>query len=392
MPVPTLIIDDNGISAPPFADILAGLVDDYQGIYGSDVFLDPSSQDFQWIAVIATAISDCYKACVATFNSFSPTNAQGAGLSSLVKINGLRRQLGRFSSVDITVVGVAETSIVNGLVGDNQNLGSQWLLPSPTLIPSAGQTVVTAICSTEGPVAAAPGTITKILNPQPGWQSVNNPSSAAPGADVETDPALKVRQSNSTGLPAQSPLEALQAAVGNVTGVSRVRVYENDSNIVDANGIPPLNIAPVVEGGNASDIATTIALKKTPGSPTFGTVSTTVVDKRGIPNDINFSPLLLVPLTVVITIKGQTGFATNTGTDIVNAVVDYVNGLDIGEDSFLTRLYSPAYLSGGSAAGTYVVTSVLQGRGGNNPAAADVQTAFNEAFTADSTTVTLVVA
>lgn len=392
MTVPSLTIDANGITVPAFADILDGLVAEYQAIYGADVFLDPSSQDFQWISIIATAISDCYKACAATFNSFSPTNAQSVGLSSLVKINGLNRQAGRFSTVDVTLGGVSNTTIINGMVGDDQNLNTQWLLPTPVVIPASGSTIVTAICSQSGAITAAPGSITRILNPQPGWQTVTNISSAAPGAATESDSQLKERQASSTSLPAQTPVESLQAAIENVTGVTLALVYENKTNLPDANGIPAFNLAAVVDGGAAPDIATTIALKKTPGAPTFGTIGTQVIDKRGIPSTIFFSPLVSVPLTVVITIKALSGFGPSIGTEIVDDVVSFINdNLGIGDDSFLARLYTPANLGGSGDGATFVVTSIIQARDANIPAANDVAAAYNEAFFTDDTRVTLVV-
>ena len=61
--------------------------------YGSDAVLTPDSQDGQLLAVFAQAIYDNGQALIAIYNSFSPATAQGAGLSSLVKINGLARDV-----------------------------------------------------------------------------------------------------------------------------------------------------------------------------------------------------------------------------------------------------------------------------------------------------------
>ena len=72
-------------------------------------------------------------------------------------------------------------------------------------------------------------------------------------------------------------LASLSAGVGNVEGVSRFFVYENDTDSTDANGIPAHSIAAVVAGGDAQEIGEQIALRKSPGIQTFGDVDVTVV-------------------------------------------------------------------------------------------------------------------
>jgi hypothetical protein len=51
-------IDENGISAPSYADILASLQASFQSIYGSDIYIEADSQDGQWLATIAQIIND----------------------------------------------------------------------------------------------------------------------------------------------------------------------------------------------------------------------------------------------------------------------------------------------------------------------------------------------
>ena len=66
-----------GISAPPLEDILGSLQASYRSIYGSDAYLEPDSQDGQWIAILATAFNDCNNVAIAVYNAFSPSSAQG---------------------------------------------------------------------------------------------------------------------------------------------------------------------------------------------------------------------------------------------------------------------------------------------------------------------------
>ena len=81
-----------GIDAPDFAKILAVLNERVREIFGDDIYIEPDSQDGQLLGVYSLALSDLNAAAVAVYNAFSPATAQGNGLSSVVKINGLRRK------------------------------------------------------------------------------------------------------------------------------------------------------------------------------------------------------------------------------------------------------------------------------------------------------------
>jgi uncharacterized phage protein gp47/JayE len=404
MPSLAAQITPAGISAPDFDDVLAQLQNGAAGIYGSDIVTTPDTQDEQYLSIFAQAITDANQTLIATYNAFSPANAQGAGLSSIVKINGLKRETPSNSQIIVTVGGQVGTPIINGLIGDNLNLGTTWSLPPLVTIPNAGTINVTATCTQPGAITVPNNSLTNILNPTLGWQSVTNgANTASPGNPVEQDAALRQRQTVSTANPSQTILEGIQGALAALSGVGRLFVYENDTKIADGNGIPASSIAAVISGGDAIQIAQTIALKKAPGTGTFGTTSEIVIDTNGVPNTINFFPLTNVPLTLSITIAPLAGFVSTTSALIQASVAGFINGFAIGEDSFLNRLWAPANLSGDAAttatgltqaqldalSKTYNVTSILQSRAGP-PAAADVAIAFNEAATATNAAITVI--
>lgn len=340
-------IDANGISAPSFSDALSSLTASFQSIYGSDIVVTPDSQDGQWLAVLAQIINDGNQADVTTYNGYSPAFAQGAALSSQVKINGLRRDASSNSTAVVTLVGQVGTPINNGVVQDtNQNL---WNLPASVVIPVSGTIDVTATAQQPGAITAIAGAINAINTPTRGWQSVTNAAPATPGDPVETDAALRQRQSISTSLPAQTPLQAIIANVAETPGIGRNKIYENQGSNPDANGLPGHSIAVVAEGGDITTIAQTIEAKKSPGTDTFGTTSVTVNDPAGVPITISFFELTEVGIMVQAKIIPLTGFVSTTFTLMTNALVAYLTGFDIGQDSLLGKLFGPANLSGDAA-------------------------------------------
>ena len=364
-----------------------------------------NTQDGQWLASMAQGLYDSNQAVVNAYNSFSPVFAQGAALSSLVKINGLTRKAASNSTADVTLVGVAGTLISNGAVGDNLNLGTQWALPASVTIPGSGTIDVTATCTTQGAITAAANTLTAILTPTLGWQTVANAAAATAGLPVESDAALRQRQAVSVALPALTPLQTILAAVSAIPNVGRTASYENDTGSTDANGAPPHSVTVVAESGNATAVATAIANTKNPGTATFGTTSIVVVDPVGVPNTIRFFQLSVQTINVVVTVKALGGFVSTTGTLIKQAVAAFISGLGIGTDVYLDRLFSPANLSGTAAvnatgqtqsqldafSATYNVSGITQAIGGGTQLPADIVIAFNQAAFAAVTNISVVV-
>jgi len=390
---PIAVIDAAGITVPLFADVLDYFQQQYRAIYGADVDLDADTQDGQWVSIIAQAVTDANLTIEQTYQAYSPTYAQGAGLSAVVKINGIRRQVASNSSCPVVAVGQAGTDISGGLVGDSLNLNTTWQLPGNTgdgtvVIPPMGQITTTAFCLTAGAIRADPGTLGKILSPVPGWQTVTNVVAAAPGNPIESDAALRRRQTFSVANPSQTVVVGIQGAIASVAGVTRTVVYENPTSTPDANGIPAFSMAAVVEGGNAQDIANAIALRKTPGSPTYGTTSVLVTDSRGLPSTINFFVLTEVTINIVVNLTVFPGFSQIIENNIINSVVSFINSLPIGYDVYLSKTISATELSDGTEL-TYEVTSVLQARGGATPAAADILVSYIEAATTTALNVTM---
>lgn len=356
-------ITPTGIVAPSYPDILQQLKSQFWSIYGSDANLDDDSQDGQWIAVFAQAIFDSNQIAIDIYNSFSPVTAQGANLSNVVKINGIARKVATNSQAIATVAGVAGTTINEGLIGDNLNQNTQWALPNVVEIPGSGAIDVTVVCTTPGNTPAPEGSLTQILTPTRGWQSVTNTTAGTPGTPVESDAQLRQRQFKSTALTSKTILEGIYAAVANIPNVTDLLVYENDTDTTDGNGVPSHSIALVVLGGDVQEIAQTLADTKSPGTGTYGDIVTTIIDPNGVPLVIRFFELTLVPVYARITITPLVGFTDIIGDKIKQSVSDWINSLQIGEDVFYTKLFGPANLfnDGSNDGETFNVTDLRSG-------------------------------
>lgn len=370
-------IDEYGIHIPGYPQVLDSLKSEFRAIYGPDIYLEPDSQEGQLCAVFALRLYDCYTLAASVYNSYSPATAQGVGLSSVVKTNGIRRDTSSYSQVELRVIGQPGTILSNAIAADEA--GQRWLLPD-VVIPVSGEVMAAAQAENVGEVRAAPGEVKNIVTPIKGWQAVINPAAALPGAPVEHDGLLRQRQSISTALPSSSIFDGTAGAVAQLTGVSRSRGYENDTSQPDTHGIPPHSICFVVEGGDTQAIGNTLSLKKGPGCGTHGDILVETRDCYGEPNIVKFFRPVPLELSIAITIKPFTGYLATTGMAIRKNVFDYINALRIGDDILLSKLYTPINAAEPVAGQrTFDVLAVAIAKKGNTPAPVNFPVAYNAA-------------
>lgn len=340
-------IDETGLHIPSYIDIRDDLINQFKQIYGQDIYLDNDSQDYQLISAFAIKTYDTMQMLQIIYNNRGPKTAVGTALDGIIKINGLKRKSASYSTCVITINGDIGTIIKDGVVQDEA--GEKWLLPETVKLSTAVYKV-TAKCQMIGSIEAPPGSINKIVTPTKGWISVINDVAAVPGMPVETDEEARARQSYSVAIPSQSMVDSLIAGIANISGVKRYRIYENDTNINDENGIPGHTIACVVEGGLDADVGKQIYLRKAPGCGTFGTTTAQYINSDGLITNIRFFRPEYVPIYVSMSIKPLVGYSVAVADSIKAKLTDYLNNLQIGADVTITSALAAVLSALGSLA------------------------------------------
>lgn len=385
-----IYVDGSGFHYPDFNTILNAFKDDYKATYGADVYLGADSQDGQYIASQAVSVYDMCNVFAAVYNSFSPLTAMRDALSRNVKINGIKRAVPTYSSVDLVIVGVNGTVITNGNATDL--VDQVWNLPASVTIPITGTVTVTATSATIGAVYAEANTVTRIGTPTRGWQTVNNPAKAVSGNPIEEDWQLRKRRDFSVAIPALSVFEGIVGSVADLAGVKRYRGYENDTGMANADGIPAHNICLIVEGGDSTAIAQVIARKKTPGTGTYGTTSIVVPDRYGVNNTINFYRPTAAVIGVTVNITSKVGWITATEAIIKDEIVKYLLSLEIGDDIIISKLSVPANLLNDKLyRDTFDVTAISIKKDAGLFVTTNIALAFNEMATSAIANIILVV-
>ncbi len=351
------------------------LISQFKDIYGQDIYLENDSQDYQMTAAFALKTYDTMQLLQIVYNNQSPKSAVGSGLDSLVKLNGIKRKSASYSTCVVTLTGTPGTVIAAGVVQDDAN--HNWILPTKLNLVTDTLSV-TAQCQDIGAIEAPIGSINKIYTPQKGWTAVTNAVPAVVGDPIETDAELKARQTISVAIPSQNMIDSTIAGIASITGVQRYKVYDNDSNITDADGIPGHSIAAVVEGGLDEEVARQIYLRKGPGGGTYGDVIFDLVNSDGLINKIRFFRPTYIPIDITIVVKKGAQYTSEINSTIKSNLSAYLSTLDIGYNVTFTSVLISAMAAVqtiGKPEFEYISLSI--GRDGNT-GINDISIAFNE--------------
>lgn len=365
--------------------------------------LDPSTPDGLKMAHDSEIFYALDETILQCYNSKDPNKARGYDLDIICSLTGTTRSLGSASNVALTLSGTPGTAIPAGTRVESSSVGSRWATDQIVTLDSAGSATVNATCTVVGPTQADAGTIDRIVDVVAGFSGVTNPAPATPGDDAQSDSQLRVTRAAAVGRRGNNQVDSLIGELFNVSGVRRVKVYENDTGSVDSNGLPAHSIAPIVDGGTDGAVALAIYEKKSPGCSLHqaGTPVSVLVTSPRYPTNqklIKFSRPAYVDIIVAITIKNDGSLPPVVSDEIKAAIIEYaagdlipadigfkISGFDIGETVPLSTIYTPVNKVIGAYGNSYVTTLTLNG------SAANVAIAFNQLsrWTTSNITVTI---
>lgn len=319
--------------------------------------------------VTSSTTNKMYSTSILT--QLSKESATGVGVSPITTSNStvysvLFRKAGDIYDVNITITTPSNGTTLFSIYSQFQNLIStsfptlksrisgdvlyiesvdpfQLLNYSSTANLSIVKVIKPIVFTAEdvGPVVQPSDTINTIATPVLGWDSVTNPFEAATGSFIETDNELRERFRNSKFDRATSVIESLYTAILSVQGITDLRIYENDTGVIDSNGVLGHSFLTIVDGGLSTSIAQAIWDNKPVGILSQGNTTVTVVDSQGLPHDVNFSRPVDVTIYIEIELSTTSQFPPNGEELIKDALISYMRGLKIGDDVVYSRLYTP---------------------------------------------------
>lgn len=358
----TLLVAGNAVSSPTTGE---------QFNLVADVLL--SAEGVSGVTVTTVAVSD-NTVYTLTYTRLGITGTisytSGVGATSTSIITGIKSVIDASFSTDLTT----SINTDGSLKIDNTDI---FFVGTWTNTNNLGITKVIKLGDVQavnvGPIDQPINTITQILTSRLGWDSVTNPVKASPGRFRETDEELRIRFRNTKFERATGTIESIYSALFSLDDVTQVFIDENDTSVVNINGTPGHSFLVLIEGGTSVEIAKAIFENRPGGILSFGNTAVTVIDKYGYPRTVRFSRPTLVPIFIEIDITEYQSFPTDGEDQIRKALIDYVEGLNIGQDIVFSRLYTPINSVSG-----HEVDSLLIGKNSPPTQTSNIVLAFDE--------------
>lgn len=320
-------LDETGLTIDTLQEIIDKLTAAMRVIYGSDINVDPNSPDGQQINIYAQTARDQLELLVQIFNSFDPDSVSGNLLERRFALNGIPKTPGTYTiqpvsiTVDrsLTLYGLDQSVEEVFTVADDN--GNQFYLVTTIALDTETQSLPFRAVEI-GRIETTLNTITNQVTVTTGVTAVNNPLVAtSTGVDEETDARYRTRRNKSFFKQAQSPADAIEAALLETDDVTDALVGENVTD-APAGGISAHAIWAIVENGTDEDVATTIYRAKAPGCDMDGGESYVVTRPNSQTIEIFFDRPTDEPLHIELGITPKTAGQSFDLTYIKEQIVE----------------------------------------------------------------------
>lgn len=343
-----------GFIAPLQSVIKAAVFADINAAFGGNLNPDDTTPQGQLAVSIAAITGFANDLFLAIVNQVDPSYADGRMQDAIARIYFLSRAPAQPTNVLATCGGLSGTVIPTGALAKAAD-GNTYSCTAGGVIPAGGTIALNFACTTTGPVACPPNSLTTIYRAIPGWDNITNAGAGVLGRNVESRAEFETRRAASVALNALGTIPAIRASVLAVPGV--LDAYVTDNSTAAAVTVGGVSIAAKslfvsVSGGVAADVAKAIWRKKMPGCGYTGTTTIAVLDDNSgyalpYPSySVTFTIPTALPIKFAVTISNSVGVPANALALVQAVILLAFSGSDggprarIGGTIFASRFYA----------------------------------------------------
>lgn len=346
-------INESGLIVPDTSTVLADVQNEFRAAFGADMPVD--SETPQGVLIAGETIA---RVAVinnnATFaNQINPNLAGGAFLRAICALTGLDSDGAAQSVVDgVVLSGVAGSVVAAGAQAATAAGDIFWLTSTVTI--GAGGTVTATFNSIEyDAIPAAIGTLTTVVSGVLGWETVTNPTAAVLGRPAISDQELRTLRRNTLALQSISTTEAQISGLYAIEGVKSLQFRENiepTTEVIDGISMVAHSVWACIDGGDDTEIATSLAKNKTDGAAWNGAETVVVTNPwSGQDFTVKFDRPTDFPVWVRATVSVRSA-VTNPTTAVEDAILAYAAGEIDGMEGFkVGESVSPFEIAGAIA-------------------------------------------
>lgn len=342
MPAPYGVTAD-GFSRPSVQELLALVEADERATISQSLDVSSDSVIGQINGIFCQQLGIAWEALEEAYHAFDPDRAEDDAMVSLAKITGTNKRGASKSTVPTAVTLAIGTTLQAGIhfahVEDKEDVRftpeADFTAPGPA---DPAVYIVPFEAEITGPVQAPSGTLTVIATPVVGWSAITNNEDATPGRNSDSTEDLRVRREQALARAGSSTAAAIRADVLAVEDVTSVQVFENYTDVTDADGLPPHSFEVVLwDDANADDNAVAQAIwgSKAGGIRPYGQTGDqgTATDANGDPHTVPFSRAAEVAMYVEFDLEKRAGYVGDSAFKLAVAQAlnaEFGTGDDVG--------------------------------------------------------------
>lgn len=374
-------INETGFVQTDLEEYLTRVRENWSAVFGEDLNFNPDTPQAELTAADAVLLVQLDEVLADLAASLDISQATGQQLDNLCSILSILRKGAIKSNVNADLTGSPLAVIPAGSKA-KLTTGEIFVLDSSVQLDGSGEGAGFFQAEDSGPINVPVASLTQIVTPVAGWETVSNAAQGATGEDQETDFDYRRRYFLQLAVNAVTPIDSIVAGVFALDGVTDVAGFENDTSApvtIEGISVSANSVAIAVLGGSDSEVAAEIRRRKTLGTGTVGdttvSVPVTLPDSQIIIQnlDINFYRVEEVATLISIDITTGAKFPSNGEQLIKNALLEYFagtsrfdpefeyDGLQIAEDVYESRLYSPVNSVPGHIINSLSVTGAVSG-------------------------------
>lgn len=332
-------VTDQGFNKKPREEIVNDMKADAQTYFGDNINLNDNSPLGMLIKLVSYPISLVWIAMEAVYNSSYINTATGKSLDYTVKYLGLERQPATKSVGQATFSGDDGTTIPEGfLIETDSDEPIQFETTESGDISSGSVTLNIQSVETGSDKNVAAGTITQIVNPISGVDSVNNSSETYNGSDIESDYELRKRYKASVASGGKATIDSIVSELYSVNNVQGLLLRVNFTNSTDGDGLPPKSVEAIVYKGLNQDIANALLSSVGAGIETHGDISETAEADNGQSYIMYFTRPSEVTIYIDISVTKAASYPSDGNSQVEDKVLEYIEKLNINEDVVYTKI------------------------------------------------------
>ena len=332
-------VTERGFRRPTYVELLNAIEYKARELFGQRAVLTVRSPLGIFLRIFAWMLNILFALMEDVYNSRFVDTAVGTSLYNLGRAIGLSLLPAQKASGYVTFSGAVGTAIPSGFLVKTV-AGYQYAVLVAGRIGADGTVILPVqAVGTGADYNADAGTVKEIVNPLDGVSSCTNASAMTGGRWRESDEEFRDRYYKSVDFAGGVNADAIAGEIlQNVEWVYSAICYENDSDEVDALGLPPHSFEVVAYGGLDEEVAKAIFRRKAGGIQTYGGKTIPVVALNGQSYDIHFSRPATVPIYVkVYDLEVDTNFPWDGESRIKSALISFIGGdvqggLPIGTD------------------------------------------------------------